>query len=291
VAAALSAMTLGGDRRVILVDGVERWRQGEVEEGLVRAMSEMPPGTTLALFAREEAREKAPPALHQAVKRAGGQVVAQVNVKPWQMVSWTRQQASRMGLALDDDAANALVEQVGQRQQRLLRELEKLALEGDGPAAGRRVSVEDIHRAAARSAEWRAFSLADALLEGNTARAILCYLRLRRQGERISALSYPMAQRLREALVIAGRLRAGESAAEVRRGLRLPARAGERLVAEAARADPDGLRRALAAFADLELDSRGGAALGCRRSRLAALGEETHALGAIERIARREARG
>src|SRR5262245_15208267 len=109
VASALAAMTLGSDRRVILVDGAERWRQGEVEKDLAPAMSEMPPRTTLALFAREEARQKAPPALHQAVKRAGGQVVAQVQVKPWQLASWTRQQASRMDLALDDDAAKALV--------------------------------------------------------------------------------------------------------------------------------------------------------------------------------------
>ena len=37
-----------------------------------------------------------------------------------------------MGLELDAAAAKALVAQVGERQQRLLRELEKLALEGEG---------------------------------------------------------------------------------------------------------------------------------------------------------------
>ena len=70
-----------------------------------------------------------------------------------------------------------------------------------------------------------------------------------------------MAQRLREALPIALRLRAGESVAEVRRGLRMPARAAERFVADVARSDPDRLRRALCALAELELDSRGGALL------------------------------
>ena len=85
VAQALAAMTLAIGRRVILVEGVERWRQDEVEKHLTPAMSAMPPETTLALFAREEARAKAPAAVHAAVKRAGGQVVAQATVKPWEL--------------------------------------------------------------------------------------------------------------------------------------------------------------------------------------------------------------
>ena len=96
----------------------------------------MPPDTTLALFAREEARAKAPAAVHDAVRRAGGQVVAQMTVKPWELAEWAREQAARLGLSLDAAAAKALVAQVGERQQRLLRELEKLALEGEEPGPG-----------------------------------------------------------------------------------------------------------------------------------------------------------
>src|SRR6204780_2174519 len=154
VALALSAMTFAIGRRVIVVDGVERWKQGEVEQHLIPAMAQMPPDTTLALFAREEARGKAP----------------------------------RMGTWLDAAAANALVAQVGGRQQRLLRELEKLALESDGggetgggEAGGgetQRVSVQDIERRAAHSAEWRSFALADALVGGDPGAATLAYLRV-----------------------------------------------------------------------------------------------------------------
>jgi DNA polymerase-3 subunit delta len=109
-------------------------------------------------------------------------------------------------------------------------------------------------------------------------------MRVREQGERLSGLIYLMAQRLREALAIALRLSAGESAAEVKRGLRMPARAAERFVADVARSDPDRLRRALGALADLELDSRGGAAVSASRSTLAALSEDTLALQAIRAI-------
>jgi DNA polymerase III subunit delta len=285
VAQALAAMTLATGRRVILVEGVERWKQAEVEKHLVPAMNAMPPDTTLALFAREEARAKAPAAIHEAVRRAGGQVVAQATVKPWELANWAREQAARMDSTLDAAAAKALVGQVGERQQRLLRELEKLALEGDSMGATtRQVSVEDIDRRAAHSAEWRAYALADALVGGDAGEATQSYLRLRLQGERLSGLVYLMAQRLREALAIALRLRAGESVAEVRRGLRMPARAAERFVADVARTDPDRLRRALSALADLELDSRGGAPLASNRSPLAGLDEDTLALRTIETI-------
>ena len=49
-------------------------------------------------------------------------------MKPWELAGWVREQAARMGMSLDAAAAKALVAQVGERQQRLLRELEKLAL-------------------------------------------------------------------------------------------------------------------------------------------------------------------
>src|SRR5271167_2076190 len=214
VAGALAAMTLALGRRVIIVEGVERWREDDVKKHLAASIAQMPPDTTLALFAREEARAKAPAALHDAVKRAGGQVVAQMTVKPWELAKWAREQAARLGLSLDTAAAKALVAQVGERQQRLLRELEKLALSlgpaegaggpgGDGreePPAGAPVSAEDIEAASAHSAQYRVFSLADALVAGDEREATLCYLRLREQGERLSGLTYTMAQRLREAL-------------------------------------------------------------------------------------------
>jgi DNA polymerase III subunit delta len=304
VAQALGTMTLaigggasGGVGRVVIVEGVERWRQADVEQHLAPAMAEMPPETTVALFAREDARAKAPSAVHEAVTRAGGQVVAQMTVKPWELVKWAREQAARMGLELDGAAAKTLVGQVGERQQRLLRELEKLALEGEPAEAGvasaapRRVGVEDIEQRAAHSAELRAYGLADALVGADDRQAVRSYLRLREQGERLPGLTYLMAQRLRDALAVAIRLRDGEPVANIKRSLRMPPRAAERFVADVARNDPERLRAALGALADLELDSRGGSPLPASRASagrrsLAGLEEDTLALRAIEAITR-----
>ncbi len=285
VAIALAAMTLAIGRRVILVDGVERWKQAEVEDALTPAMGAMPPDTTVALFAREEGRTKAPAAVHEAVKRARGQVVAQATVKPWEMPKWTRAQAAGMGIELDMAAATALVGQVGERQQRVVRELEKLGLELELDSdSQRKVSVEEIEARAARSAQYRAYTLADALVGADGREATRTYVRLRAQGERLAGLTYLMASRLREALAIALRLQAGESAAEVRRGLRMPPRAAERFVKDVAQTEPERLRAALGVLADLEIDTRGGSPMPRARTRMSGLDEETQAVRAIEAI-------
>jgi DNA polymerase-3 subunit delta len=243
-------------------------------------MEQMPPHTTLALFAREEARAKAPAALHDAVKRASGQIAAQLTVKPWELPSWVREQATRLGISLDAAAAKALVALVGERQQRLLRELEKLALEGSGEA--QRVTVEQIEQRAAHSSERRAFALADALVGANAGEALRTYLQLREQGERITGLTYIMASRLREALALAQRMQEGESRSELKRGLRMPSRAADRLLADIERSDPAKLRAALQELAELELNTRGGAPLTDARSELAGMSEDTLAVRSIE---------
>ena len=163
-------------------------------------MAAMPPDTTIAFFAREEGKTKAPAALHAAVKSAKGQIVAEATIKPWELAGWVREQATRLGLSLDAFAAKTLVAQVGERQQRLLRELEKLKLAAEPDAETPiQVSADDIERQAAHSTAYRAFTFADALVGGDAAEAMRSYLRLRTQGERLSGLVYLMAQRLRDA--------------------------------------------------------------------------------------------
>jgi DNA polymerase-3 subunit delta len=286
LAAALTAMTLAVGRRVIVVEGVERWRADDVVEHVKPAFESMPPDTTVALFAREESRAKAPDALHDAVKRAGGQVIPRPTVKPWELGRWAREQAAQLGLDLDGGAAKALVAQVGDRQQRLLRELEKLALERDGEGGGATVTTEEIEQRAAHSAEQRSWALADTLVAGDRALALATLLKLREQGERPTGLTYMVASRLRLAVDVADRLAAGEPAAQIKRDLRMPSRAADRLIADVSHADPERLREALVALAELELDARGGAPIAGRRSATAGMSEDTLAVRAVEAITR-----
>jgi DNA polymerase III subunit delta len=297
VALALATMTFAIGHRVIVVDGAERFKQAEVQERIAPALAAMPPDTTIAFFAREEPRSKAPAALHEAVKASKGQVVCEVQIKPWQLAGWVREQAGRMGLALDAFAAKTLVAQVGERQQRLLRELEKLALAAEAPGEGAgladgepgatprqgpiKIAAEDIEAQAAHSTAWRAFSFADALVGADAVEATRAYMRLRAQGERISGLIYLMAQRLRDAGAVAERLEQGESPAQIKRSLQMPPRAAERFIADVERSEPERLRAALGRIADLELDTRGGAQVTASRTTLSSLEEDTQALRAV----------
>jgi DNA polymerase III subunit delta len=272
VAAALSAMTFATGRRFLIVDGVERWKDKEVQAQLSPLLESMPPETTIAFFAREEGRAKAPPALHAGVKAAGGDISSEGAVKPWELPKWVREQAKRLGLELDSAAAQALVAHVGDRQQRLVRELETLALDL-GPGA--QVGADDVDARAADSAERKVWSLADLLVAGDAAGATRSYLELRAQGERLPSLLYWMTQRVWLVYDVVCRLEAGQAPGDIKRTLRMPPKAAERFIADARRADVRSLRAAIEALADLEVASRGGTELD----------EDTAALRTIERIA------
>jgi len=281
-ATALASMTLALGRRVVIVDGVERWRAKEVEDHLLVALAAIPPDTTLALFAREESRAKVPEPLLKAVKRADGQIAVESAVKPWELPGWTRGQAERLGITLDGGASKALVDQVGERPQRILRELEKLALALDPPASA---GTEEIVRLASHSAEQRGYVLADALLEGDRRAALALLVSLRAQGEALPGLLFAMARRMRDAVSVAHRLAAGEAHAAIKGSLRpMPPRAAERFIAAVARTDVARLQDALGVLADLELDSRGGPALPSARRPRNGLDDDTRALRAVEAV-------
>ncbi len=273
VAAALSAMTFALGRRFIVVDGVERWKEKDLDP-VEAALASMPPDTTVAFFAREEGRVKAPERLHAAVRSAGGDISAEDSVKPWELPKWVIARASELALTLEPDAARALVAQVGDRQQRLLRELEKIAIE---EGAGAQISAAQVEELTAPSAERKAWSLADALVAGEGGAAVRVYLALRAQGERVPGLLYWMSQRLRTAHEIAVAVEDGEPIAQVKRRLRMPSRAADRLIADARERGADHLRTALEEIADLELASRGGGSGGAS--------EDTAAIRTIARIA------
>jgi DNA polymerase-3 subunit delta len=280
-AAALDAMTLTMSRRFIIVDGVERWSDRELD-ALVGSLGAMPPETTIAFFAREESRNKAPDRLHAAVRDAGGDIRPEASVKPWELPKWAAARARELGLELDPDGARALVRHVGDRQQRLLRELEKLALgadDGDSDHPAQPLDADAVERLTASSAERRAWTVADAIVAGEARAAVGAYLQLRQQGERLPGLLYWISQRVRTAHEVASALDAGEPPAQVKRRLRMPSRAADRLIADARRAGSDRLAEDICAIADLELASRGGGVGGG-----GVRGEDTAALIAIGRL-------
>jgi DNA polymerase-3 subunit delta len=235
------------------------------------------PETTIAFFAREEGRAKAPDRLQKAVKAAGGDISTEATVKPWELPRWVSGQASALGLELTPDGARALIAHVGERQQRLLRELEKLALGAAADGSDGSLDAERVAALTASSSERRAWTVADAVVAGDGGAAVRAFLELRQQGERVPGLLYWISQRVRQAHEVAAALDAGEAPSQVKRRLRMPSRAADALIEDAGRRGTERLREAVCEIADLELASRGGGSGGA--------GEDTAALLTLRRLA------
>ena len=252
---ALSAMTFAIGRRFIVVDGAERWKDADVKQHLTPLLKDLDPDTTVAFFAREDGRLKVPKALHDAVKAAGGVITAEQVLKSKELPRWVQGEATKLKMSIDNTAAQALVAAVGDRQQRLLRELEKLALEHGADAT---IGIDEVEAVASHSAERQVWALVDALMARDQKAATSVYLELRAQGEALARLVPLMARRVREVLSFAERLEAGESPAQAKASAKMPPWMADLRMREARRSDVDTLRRALEALADLELASRGG---------------------------------
>jgi DNA polymerase III subunit delta len=251
---------------------VQDWKDADCKKHVVPAVRGLDPDTTVVFFAREDGRRKAPASLVKVVQEVGGRVDAEQQLKAKELPRWAIGEATRLGLRLDNAAAQALVAQVGERQQRLLRELEKLALEhGEGADIG----VEEVQDVAANSAERQVWGFVDALVARQHAAALRQYLELRDQGEALPRLVPLVARRVRELLAITQRLEAGESPAQIKAAEKGPSWMVDRRIKDARQTDSISLRTALEALAQLELDSRG----------LSDLDQETDALRALERIA------
>lgn len=273
VAAALCAMTFAVGRRFVIADGVERWKEAEVGPVADALRGIDQEALTVTFFAREDGRTKAPAALAKAVEAAGGVVAAETTVKGRELPRWVAARADELGVRLDATVARALIARVGERQQRLVRELERIALEL-GPGA--QPTAEQIEELCAGSAERKAWTLADLIVAGNRRGAMRALVELRGQGERVTGLLFTIVRRLRDAHEIATRLDAGESPAQIKRRLRMPPFAADRLIADVRGRDAETYRRGLELLADLELESRGGAG--------AALSEDTAAVRVVAAI-------
>ncbi len=250
VAAGLSVLSFDPTTRYLLVDDAGAWKAGQLAP-LEAALEALPPDTVLVLVVRGKVVKQ----LVKAVEKAGGEVREYAAPKPWQLPKWCVERAGELGLQLDGEAAKGLVALVGTSQQRLSRELEKLAL-ALHPAVN--ATLADVERHAAGDAAPGAYDLADALVAGDRRSSLELASELDAHGERPGRLLYPIVRRLREVHRAAALLEAGVSEQKVGESMRAPSWLAKRTVARAKKADPAALERAICVFADLEVDMRGG---------------------------------
>jgi DNA polymerase-3 subunit delta len=252
--AAIPAMSLMGSRRYLLADGVERWRDRQLE-AVAAALGALPPDLTLVLIARD----KAPAKLSKAVKAADGEVHEFAAPKARELPRALVADAQRLGFRLEPAAAKMLVDRIGANPLRLRHELERLALwAGEGGEVG----ADDLDAMVADTSEAAVWSLSDALLERDATAALRIGERLLAQGENVTGLIYGLASRLRSARIAAEQLEQGVPPKQVESSLKMHPYAAKQLVARLRDANPADLRDATEALARMELWSRGDADYG-----------------------------
>jgi DNA polymerase-3 subunit delta len=250
VAVALAALTFDPGIRYLLVDDAGAWKAAALAP-LENALAALPADTVLVLIVRGRAMKQ----LRAAVEKVGGEVREYAAPKPWHLPKWCIERGRELGIAVDGEAAKELVAVVGTSQQRLSRELEKLAL---ALYPAETVTVGDVERLAAHDAAPQAYDLADALVAGDLRASLALAEELEAHGERPGRLVFPIARRLREVHRAAVMLDAGMSEQKVGEALRAPPWLAKKTVAKAKKADATALERALCVFAELEVELRGG---------------------------------
>jgi DNA polymerase III subunit delta len=252
--AAIPAMSLMGTRRYLLADGIERWRDKQLEPVLA-ALGELPPDLTLVLICRDKAAAK----LAKAVKGANGEIHEFEAPNAREMPRVLVGEAQKLGFRLDTAAARMLVERMGSNPLRLRNELERLAV---WAGQGGEVAVADLEEMIADTSEAAVWSLSDALIEGDAAAALRIGERLIGQGENVTGLIYGLASRLRSACAAAAQLEEGVPPNQVESSLKMHPYAAKQLVRRLQGTDLTSLRLATETLADLELWCRGGADYG-----------------------------
>lgn len=252
--AAVPALALTESRRYLLVDWVERWSERQLK-AVGPALCELPPDLTVVLLARA----KAPAALVKAVNAAGGEVREFEAPRAKDMPGALVREAAGLGLRLTPAAARMLVDRMGARPLRLRNELDRLLL---WAGSGDDVGPSDLDAMVADTSEAAVWSLSDALLERDAARALGIAESLISQGENVTGLVYGLASRLRKACSAAAQLEAGVSPKQVESSLGMHPYAARQLVGRLREIDLDQLQDAMVALADLEVWCRGGADYG-----------------------------
>ncbi len=252
--AAIPAMSLAVSRRYLLVDGAERWREAQ-QRDVVAALAAMPPDLTVVLIARG----KPPAALSKAVTSAGGEVLEFEAPGARELPRRLVDGAHGRGFKLAPAAARVLIERMGSSQVRLENELDRLALWA-GP--GGEVGESDLESMIADTSETAAWSLSDALLERDAARALEIGERLVSQGENVTGLVYALASRLRKANLALAQLESGVAPKKVESSLGMHPYAAKQLIARLRQASSEELREATIVLADLEVWCRGGSEYG-----------------------------
>lgn len=257
VASALMMPSLLGGSRIVLADGVDKWKAADVEPvaqaiaslGSEAAASAGAQATTVVLIGAK----KPLAAIDKAVAGVGGEVKEFKAPGVKALPGWLQAQAGALDVTLNEDAARMMIDLVGaERPRYLLSELEKLATHA---GAGGTITSADVDVLGTGEAVPKVFALTDAVLSEDAPRAIELARELIDAGERpqgiLFALVRSVGQAQQAAAVLGG---GGDVAGELGISPWLASK-----VTDVARVrGEDSLKSALERLAELDFNTKGG---------------------------------
>ena len=261
VVAACNALGLFAiERRLVVVEAVERWKAADLK-ALEDYLKRPAPTTVLALVGDEVKRDSA---LAKAVTKAGELLVYDLpkRGRKVDLPSWVAAQLRERGVLVDPDAARAIVELVGENADELATEVDKLATWANGERIGEREVAELVPA----RAEVPPFDLTDAWGRRDVAAALAASERLvERSGDgsrdvflRVSGLLTAHIGRVRDCQELAAEGVPPAAAAERLKRNRFYV---QKLYEQAANFSPDELADAIVRLAQLDFALKGGSKL------------------------------
>lgn len=248
---ALGLFAGGEGGRLVMVEGVERWKKADVD-AISAYLADPVPGAVLALVATKAPRTDT---LAKAVAKAG-QVLTYAAPKPRDLPGWVRAQFEARGAAVDQEAARALVEIVGDDLGTLATEADKVTTW----AGGHPITRADVEALATPAREATAWAITDAWGERDLP-ALLAATEAELGRREPFAISTRLAAHV--GLVRAARLLAAEGvgAREIAKRLKVHEFRIRKALAHADRYSQDELDAAVVRLADLDAAIKGASRL------------------------------
>ena len=165
--AACNALGLfGGGGRLVVVEGVDRWKTADAA-AVGEYLADPTPDAVLALVA-DAVKNDSP--LAKAVANGGGELLAW-DVPKRRLPAWVAEHFARLGAQADRDACESIVAVVGENLDELATEVDKLATWAGGEA----VTPRDVEALAVHGREAPSWALSDAWGARDVAAVLAAY--------------------------------------------------------------------------------------------------------------------
>lgn len=252
VAACNTLGLFGGGARLVLVDGVDRWKAADAK-AIGDYLRSPTPETVLALIGDDVRKESA---LAKACAQAGDVLVYEAPRR--NLAAWVGEQFKRTGVRAEPEACRLLVALVGDDLVDLESEVGKLATWADGEEIGE-PAVEALVAPRAGTPPW---ALTDAWARRDTAGVLQACERALRAGERtVSGLVWLLADHVGLVRSCRSLSLEGVSASEAAGRLRRKEFPVRKAYSQAEAFSDAELEAAIARLADVDVAVKGGSRL------------------------------